>query len=566
MAKQGNKKKKSFLNMRTMLLLFALIPLFVVALTLSIYFIARSKTELKNTMKNYMYSVADMEGTGLFSRIMGEGYEIAMSRQGLDEFCGPAKVQDIDSSYVYVADADAIMLWHPTEEKIGVEVSNDVIKAVCADMKQGIHHDVSVVEYEFKGAIKYASYYVSPDLSFVLVVSCDEKEVMNNINKVTQQGIVMAAILIAIFIVIVSLMSRVVDKPLKEVVNALSKIASGDLTEKCTTKSQLSETIELIDAANMLQDSFKKVVAETVEIGDKLSNGADAVEELSGKSKGGAEQITAAMGDLAQGASSLAENTQDIATQVVDMSQIVEDIYSSASQLAQASEAIRTANNEAVEYVNKVAESSDNSVVAVSQIKKQINETNVAIEEIKAAVDLIIGIADQTNLLALNASIEAARAGDAGRGFAVVATEIQSLSEQSNASADKIRLIVEDIAAKSEKSVLLSESVANIIDEEKTYVQETRAKFDILGTEVTSSLEVIANVNGKVDELDKIKNSINASVSDLSAVSEENAASNQEVAASSESILSSIADIHNESVSTKENVEKLNEAVAYFRI
>ena len=146
MAKQGTKKKKSFLNMRKMLLLFALIPLFVVALTLSIYFITKSKTELKKTMKNYMYSGADMEGTGLFSRIMGEGYEIAMSRQGLDEFCGPAKVQDIDSSYVYVADADAIMLWHPTEEKIGAEVSNDVIKAVCADMKKGIHHDVDVVE------------------------------------------------------------------------------------------------------------------------------------------------------------------------------------------------------------------------------------------------------------------------------------------------------------------------------------------------------------------------------------------------------------------------------------
>ncbi|MBP5762699.1 MAG: hypothetical protein J6W48_06960, partial [Lachnospiraceae bacterium] len=292
---------------------------------------------------------------------------------------------------------------------------------------------------------------------------------------------------------------------------------------------------------------------------------ANNVNKLSEESSRDANQISSAMEDLAEGATDMANNVQEIGKQIGNLNELIAMLTESSDALAVSSDNIASANNDAREYIDKVSESSVQTVEAVHDIARQISSTNDAVQKIKEAVDMIASIASQTNLLALNASIEAARAGEAGRGFAVVATEIGSLSDQSSRSANEIRNIVDEIVKNSEASVELSANVAELIKQEQSFVGETQTKFEILGKEISASLENIKLVTKDAEELEEVQNVITDAVQSLSAISEENAASNQEVSANVTGIAMSINEIAQSSDETRDNSDKLVDVISYFK-
>ena len=568
-AKGKNKIKLGKLDLKfdfhKMLLMFALIPLIVSVVIITTFLINKAKQEIKVAMHNYMYSMALSEGASLESEIKNRGVLFSLAEHNLAKTCEGVGIIDVPSSYCYVADKDGIMLYHPTAEKVGQPVSNATILNVCENMKAGVHLDPDVVEYKFNGEKKYAAYYVAENFDFVLVISADEKDVMAEMNKMTILGLGMAIILVIVFVVIATIYAKKFSDPLKKVVEAMSATAEGDLNADTNIKASIFETKNLVASAVTLQNVLKKTIGDTQSISADLKDGAENVAELAQKSREGSDQISQAMDDLAQGASSMAENVSTINVQIIEMGHAIDAISDNAEELVVLSNSIKDANSDAAEYIEKVSGSSEKSVDAVSAISEQINSTNSAVTKIKDAADMIGSIASQTNLLALNASIEAARAGEAGRGFSVVAEEIKNLSEQSNASADVIRQVVKEVIAQSEKSVSLASSVAEIIEEEQEYIEETEKKFEVLQEQITKSLSEIENISTKVSDLNEAKVSITSSVSDLSAISEENAASNEEVSASVSEIAASIGSIADNSVATNEMAVNLTDTVSYFK-
>lgn len=562
---KGTEKKGFKFDFYKLLLLFALIPLVVSVVVVTLMTVTESKTEIKEIMHNYMYSMAVSEGQGLADEIDNRGKIFALASNSLEEYCSDISIGGLPSSYCYVADAEGTMLYHPTAEKVGQPVTNETILAVCADMAQGKADAAQVVEYKFKGEMKYAAYYVPDNCNFVLVIAADEKEVMADINKLTLHGFITAAILIVVFAVIALLFSGKLAKAMNKVVQGLEALSAGNLNADMDAQSSLYETTQLIESSKKLQSVLQDTIGQTQTISNELKYGAENVAQLAEHSREGSNQISQAMEDLAQGATSMAENVQSINEQIIEMGSAIDGISSNAEALVELSNVIKGANDDATEYIGKVSSSSEKSVDAVAAISEQIKATNDSVTKIKDAADMIGSIANQTNLLALNASIEAARAGEAGRGFAVVAEEIKNLSEQSNASADEIRQVVNEVIAQSTKSVNLSTQVAEIISDEQNFIEQTEQKFEILHNEINKSLEEINNISGRVENLETVKAAITSSVSDLSAISEENAASNEEVSASVSEIASSIGSIAENSGSTNEMAENLTETVSYFK-
>lgn len=471
---------------------------------------------------------------------------------------------NLKTAYTYFVDSDGIMIYHPDESKIGNPVENEVVKGLVAKMQAGEHPKPECVEYKYKGAMKYAAYYVGTNEYYVGVLTADEDDVLAGCRSVTVIAIIIVLVMFVIFGIIAVILSQVVSKPLSRVASAMLETSEGSLSADTDIKSVVYETQHLVEAAKTLQNNLVDIIGNVKSTSETVNGSAFTVADMASLSADSCEQVNLAVDELAQGSMSIAESCTQLASEVDTMSQCCDDISDEVSNLTDASHEIQKANDEAKARMKDALVASEKSTNGANEITDIIMETNERVGEINQAVDLILSIASQTNLLSLNASIEAARAGEAGRGFAVVASEISSLATQSSESANTIQNIVKRITEISRKSVERAQDIKKIIIEQRECIDDTNDKFEVLSQQVGSSIESIRAISAKVDSLAEVKNTINSNVSDLSAISEESAASTEESTASINSISQSVVDISSSSEELKNLADRLSEQVAFF--
>lgn len=493
---------------------------------------------------------------------VGAGTFIAGKAAGLSDVSS----LNLGTAYVYFVDKEGTMLHHPNVEKIGQPVENEVVKGLVSRMQAGEHPEPDCVEYLYKGAMKYASYYVGKNENYIAVLTADEDEVLAECRSVTKTAASIVIVLVIAFALLAFYVSKIVAKPLGKVADAMIETSKGSLNADVNIKSTIYETSNLIEATKTLQTNLVEIINNVKNTSEAVNDSAGTVADMASSSADGCEQVNEAVDELAQGSFSIAESCTELAGEVNSMSQCCDEISEEVAILTEASNNIQTANDEAKAYMQQALAASDKSGDSANEIADIILETNERISDINQAVELILNIADQTNLLSLNASIEAARAGEAGRGFAVVASEISSLATQSSESANTIQNIAHRITEISAESVKRAQEIKQIIADQRACISDTNSKFGVLSEQVDNSLESIAAISKKVDVLSGVKNTINENVSDLSAISEESAASTEESTATISTISQSVVDISNSSEELKTLAEQLTEQVSFFYV
>lgn len=160
------------------------------------------------------------------------------------------------------------------------------------------------------------------------------------------------------------------------------------------------------------------------------------------------------------------------------------------SEITDALEDVAAGSSENAKSTSNIGNEVTKLITVSTDLRKSLEEMQMSINNFSNVTNEIVTISEQTNLLSLNAAIEAARAGEAGRGFSVVADEVKKLSEQSRTAVQSTKKdetsLIQNIARLLSISGDLERMVQSVNDDMQNIsatIQETTAKSEeILAT------------------------------------------------------------------------------------
>ena len=565
-----NSYKVEFLHsVRTKIVGAMVLAMVILSVCLSVVLIRNLRIPLLETNQGYLYDLAVAYGANVDASIETKGYNTATDYYNLSESIGGIGLKGVESSYAYMVSEDGTMLYHPTKEKVGQPVENEVVKGVVGQLKSGVVPKPNVVEYEFDGVIKYASYYVAERGHCILVVSADKSDLMKKVNQATFIGTCCTVILVILASIIGFFFISKIVNPIIKVTEIIGRLAHMDFSEingQAKLTARKDETGKMSRAVAELRNQLVNVVSDLQDQSQQLFEASDSLNTNASETATTVEQVEKAVAEISDGASSQADETQKATENVILMGNMVEETSQEVDELINNANDMKKSSEEAFVTLTALEKINDQARQAIDVIYEQTNTTNESAMKIREATTLITSIADETNLLSLNASIEAARAGEQGRGFAVVAGLIQKLAEQSNDSARQIENIIDSLIEDSQKSVATMEDVKKIMNSQNESVGRTNEIFAEVQTGITGSIDGIGRIADKTRKLDEARINVVDVVQNLTAIAEENAASTEETSASVTEVSSIVYNISENATQLKDVATRLEQNMNIFKI
>ena len=475
------------------------------------------------------------------------------------------KIENVDSSYVYLVNEQGTMLYHPTEEKVGQPVENEVVRGLVEQLHNGEHPENAVVEYKFNGTVKYAAYYIMSN-NDIVVVSADEDDALSGINRITQLATSVLVGIVIIMCIVAYVIGKWIAKPLVKLSSAVEEIAEGNLSVSFDGIKDSNDEIGLIKTrmqhmTAMLSDIVEKIRAAS----DHMTTSSTELDETSEQTLSANGEISRAVQDVAEGSTNMATSILDINDNLGTMSSETQVIDSSVHEIKQQAAIVQESSQLMSEKMRNMQQSSARMDAGIATISDRIQKVNEVVDRVSQIVSVIEDISGQTNLLSLNASIEAARAGDAGRGFAVVAEEIRVLSDNTSEQLENIKNIISELISECNECVKASENIVEDNVTQKEEIGYVLSEFGTLDEQIGLTVDKAEEIKQHVETMVELNGNITTSSGGLTDVSSANAAATEEMTANIEELNAMMHGVADMAGQMHAQSEELNQALQYFK-
>lgn len=472
-----------------------------------------------------------------------------------------------ETGYAYILDEEIDVVSHPTVTSGATAVSSasfagehimnfrGLVSGASSNSREAINNMIEnmntgspgITVYEDGNTLFHLAYAQVPSKDWTVVVSVDEKEILEGLNLLKITMIIIITLALIASIIIPYAITRKIAKGIMEMSNRTKNLADFNLTFHMDNRI-LNRNDELGTMAKSIQSLINNLKGFAHNIQSSSQSVAASSEELAAIT----EESLASSTSVAESAANISERSQvqleeikKVSTGISYVSNTFNHVLKEINLVDGLSQDASKSTELGKEVIDEVIEQMANIKSGTLKVKDSLEDINNSSLQMDQIIMVIEGIAEETNLLALNAAIEAARAGEEGRGFAVVAEEIRKLADQTTRSTDEITNILKHNSSLIIDANSNMEVSNNEVDMGISKVNETKSTFDDIARIIG---QVAQGMENSRKTIGYVENSINSAISS---------------AQDAENITIGVADqIHNISAATEEQMASMDEVTS----